>query len=332
MRGLCALIVVLYHCAYALNSPTLIGHGWLSVDMFFVLSGFVISLVYEGKLKAGFGFAEFVRARARRLLPVQMIGTVLGAVSLQLVYWESGPAGWAFAVAVITALLLVPISWTPFGSLFPSWRGIFPVNSPIWSLQGEWIINVIYGRILYAWPLRALVAAAGLSAAYVFVIALTDLGWASAETGIGRAALGFILGVIVHRLHQKPGFQSLPQISPGVIFALWFLISCLPAGGEYPGLQSIPASLVSAMLIALLVRGERPMGKVFLYLGRISYPLYATHFAIVNLTILCFSGPARHSAIWAAPMLASALLLATAVDRLTSPLRAMRTRPAVATV
>lgn len=332
MRGLCALIVVLYHCAYALNTPALIGHGWLSVDMFFVLSGFVIAHSYEDKLRTGFGFAKFMQARAKRLLPVQTIGTVLGAVSLQLIYWNDGPADGVFAVAVVTALLLIPISWTPFGSLFPSWRGIFPVNPPIWSLQGEWIINIIYGRIMYAWSLIALVATAGLSAAYVFGVALTDLGWASAETGIGRAALGFVLGVIIHRLHHKTVFQRLPQISPSVLFALWFLISCLPAWGKYPVMQAIPASLISAVLIAFLVRGERPMGRAFAYLGRISYPLYATHFTIVNLTILCLPSPARHSAIWAAPMLVSALLLATAVDRLTSPSLATRTRPAVAPI
>jgi len=54
MLGLCALIVVLYHCGYGLNTPPLVGSGWLSVDVFFVLSGFVIALAYEDKLRTGF--------------------------------------------------------------------------------------------------------------------------------------------------------------------------------------------------------------------------------------------------------------------------------------
>jgi peptidoglycan/LPS O-acetylase OafA/YrhL len=61
MRGLCALIVTAYHCAYALNTAHFPDSGWLSVDMFFVLSGFVIALAYEDRLKAGFSFSDFLR-------------------------------------------------------------------------------------------------------------------------------------------------------------------------------------------------------------------------------------------------------------------------------
>jgi len=316
MRGLCALIVVFYHCGYALNTPAFPGHGWLSVDMFFVLSGFVIARTHEERLRLGYGFAAFMGARAKRLLPIQTIGTLVVAASLLPLYLHGGSGILPFGGAVVAALFLIPISWTPVEHLFPTWRGHFPVNSPLWSLQGEWIINAAYGRFLYAWTIPALLGLVGVSAVYVLAIAFTTAGWAAPATGMGRASFGFVLGTIVFRVHQSAGFRRLPHVSPVIIYALWFFICCIPQWGRFPILHVLVASLISAMFVAVLVNNERPMGRVSAYLGRLSYPLYASHFAVVNLILLGWPGNQRHNPIWAVPMLLIALVLAVGVDRL----------------
>jgi len=284
--------------------------------MFFALSGFVIALAYEEKLKAGFGFSFFMRARAKRLLAIQTIGTLLSAVTLFALEWHSGPRFWPFAFVAAAGLLLLPISWTPFASLFPAWRSPFPINVPLWSLQGEWAINSVYGLFLYAWSLPALLALAGAAIAYVFGLSFTYLGWASVPVGLGRATLGFVLGVIIYRLHRRPAFQRLPRISPWLVYALWFLISSIPQSGRYPIMQVIPIALISAVFVALWIRNEQPMGAVFKHLGRLSYPLYASHFAVVNLALLFLAGPEKHGPLWIMPMVAASLLLAVALDKI----------------
>jgi len=318
MRGLCALVVVFYHCGYALNTPAFPGHGWLSVDMFFVLSGFVIARTYEERLRAGYGFAAFMGARAKRLLPIQTIGTVVVATTLLPLYLQGGSGALPFWGACIAALFLISISWTPFEHLFPAWRGSFPINSPLWSLQGEWIINAIYGRFLHAWTTPALLALASVSACYVFAIAFTTAGWASPVTGIGRASLGFVLGVIIHRIHRSPWFLWLPVVRPVTIYALWFFICCTPQWGNFPILHAIAASLISAILVAILIRNDKPTGGVLAYLGKLSYPLYASHFAVVNLVLLGWPGDKRHNPLWAVPMVVAALILAAGIEWLNS--------------
>jgi peptidoglycan/LPS O-acetylase OafA/YrhL len=318
MRGICALIVTAYHSAYALNTAHFPDSGWLSVDMFFVLSGFVIALTYEDRLKAGFSFSDFLRARAKRLVPIQTIGTVICAASLLPLLWTGQYSFMPFVFATTAAVFLIPISLTPLASYFPDWRGIFPINSPIWSLQGEWVINAIYGRLLFSWPMRALLAAAIVSATFVLALAFSGLGWASTEAGLGRSALGFIIGIIVYRVHRQPAFQRLPAIGPGVIYALWFFLSCTPQTGGHPLLRAIGAAVISGLLVALLVRNDRSMPFLVRKAGQLSYPLYASHFAIVNLAMYIWPATTRKNPMWAIPMVAAALLLAHLVDHIAS--------------
>jgi peptidoglycan/LPS O-acetylase OafA/YrhL len=144
------------------------------------------------------------------------------------------------------------------------------------------------------------------------------MGWATTVTDIGRAGLGFVLGVIVYRLHQRARLQRLTRVNPGTIYALWIFICCMPLWGKFPITHAIVASLISAMFIAILVENDRPMGKILAYLGRLSYPLYASHFAVVNLVLLCWPGNEHHNPLWAMPMLLAALILAAGTDWLVS--------------
>jgi peptidoglycan/LPS O-acetylase OafA/YrhL len=168
MRGICALIVVLLHCDVVLSTKALFRHGWLSVDVFFVMSGFVIALAYEDRLQGVGGFGAFIRARATRLLPVQIIGTLVGALSCLVLYWSGhrivpGLSADALLVALVYGLFLVPISLSPVAGIFSSWQWGFPINPPLWSLHGEWVVNIIYGRFFFAAKTWVLAAIYGVS-------------------------------------------------------------------------------------------------------------------------------------------------------------------------
>jgi peptidoglycan/LPS O-acetylase OafA/YrhL len=149
-------------------------------------------------------------------------------------------------------------------------------------------------------------------------LAFSGLGWASTGAGLGRSALGFTIGVIVYRLHRHPTFQHLPAIGPGVIYSLWFFLSCTPQTGGHPLFRALGAAVISGWLVALLVRNDRAMPFLVRKAGQLSYPLYASHFAIMNLAMYIWPATNRKNPIWAIPMVAAALLLAHLVDRIAS--------------
>lgn len=332
MRGICALMVVVFHCDTVLNNGHLLNHAWLCVDMFFVLSGFVIAMAYEDRLAQKAGFSYFMRARARRLLPVQFIGTLAVALSVLALY-ASGrlqtPAvtAGALLLAALYGMFLIPNLLWPIDGISNYSNQLLPINPPLWSLLDEWILNIAYGAILHAVRTSLLVAiSAGLAVALFYNALHSPFSWNAGTTetdmmaGIARAGLGFIAGVVVWRLQAKGRLAHLPAIKPELVYAAWFFVCAVPKPRAYPIFEGMAAAMIAPMAIALLVRGERPIPRLFLALGALSYPLYASHFTIVNLASIWLDREVeRHNALLALPMLISAILLAWLINHVSLP-------------
>src|ERR1043165_8588900 len=95
LRGVCALSVVLFHAADLFHYGPLMPHGFLAVDMFFILSGFVIAFRYEDALNRGLHLRAFLEARGRRLLPVYWLGAAFNiAVFIWMVSSGYYPEGY----------------------------------------------------------------------------------------------------------------------------------------------------------------------------------------------------------------------------------------------
>jgi peptidoglycan/LPS O-acetylase OafA/YrhL len=331
MRGVCAVFVAIYHFDTVLNTGHLLNHGWLSVDVFFVLSGFVIARAHEERLRARRGFIEFLRARAARLLPVQIVGTIVAGLSIFALY-RSGhlamahlTAGALFVGTIWTALL-IPNSLSPVGEIFAYWNRPFPVNPPLWSLQAEWIVNIVYARLLYATRTSTLLAIFCGLALYLFDHSLhAPDGWDATVhyeffPSTGRALLGFMAGAIIFRAYTSDLLDRMPSIRPEFVFSLWFLICAVPSPRAIPIFESAAAILFAPLAVAVLVRGERPLNRIYSWLGKLSYPLYASHFAIVTLSgVWLDQNRSRHSALYAIPMLIAGFILAWGIERLTTP-------------
>ena len=80
LRGICALTVVLFHCNNFFHKGPVFQHGFLAVDVFFILSGFVIALTYENELKSGLAVRLFLIRRAQRLLPTYWVAAAINFV------------------------------------------------------------------------------------------------------------------------------------------------------------------------------------------------------------------------------------------------------------
>ena len=167
LRGVAAIVVVWFHIfeAYATSHvDQIINHGYLAVDFFFMLSGFVIGYAYDNRWKT-MTTREFIKRRLIRLQPMVAIGALIGAL---IFYFQGCPVWDVSQVAVISLfaatfvnILLIP---SPPGMEIRGLGEMYPLNGPSWSLFFEYIGNLLYAlfiRKLSTRSLAILVVAAG---------------------------------------------------------------------------------------------------------------------------------------------------------------------------
>lgn len=273
LRGVAAVCVMLFH-AEGLLGFQLMPHGYLAVDLFFVLSGFVIAHAYDAKFASGLPPFAFFWLRLKRFYPLYFLGLIISAgwVAIELIL--SPPAvlsfnEWGIALAFGSAFLPAPVA-----------ADLYPFNPPAWSLLIELLINLVYALALTRLSIRAL----ALTAA-IFLVALvvsTGTGpidggarFADFHVGVLRAAWSFPIGVLIYRLKDK---IRLPQLNPLLIIAAASVTMAVNF------LDLLIVSVVFPLLIALLAASNARRHSAFLsWLGAISFPLYAIHFPIIQI-------------------------------------------------
>lgn len=158
LRGLAALTVLVWHLPGTEQKSY--WSGYLSVDLFFSLSGVVVAHAYKRRLLEGWRFRRFVIARVIRLWPLYLLGSaVTGVVGIAGAV-HAGGAAWMFKPLVMDAWRSV--------LLWPRLSGgaEFPLDPPAWSLLAEFVVNNVYGLVLVRWSSRRL-ATVALAAAIV---------------------------------------------------------------------------------------------------------------------------------------------------------------------
>ncbi|HWY16999.1 MAG TPA: acyltransferase [Rhizomicrobium sp.] len=290
LRGVCALTVLFYHCSDFFHKGPIFLHGFLAVDMFFILSGFVIALTYEDSLRSGGLAFKFLFKRARRLLPTYWLAAVINigiflaiAVSGILFFEDSWWMVWLFIP--LTTLFLIPDYITPDGAIYPAMDGV------TWSLFVEWIAYAAYGAGAFRWKtwLIAMVAASGW-ALMTFRGIHTGQGWIGGgdrttllTIGVLRCVPAFAAGVVIYRIHRHPWFQRLPVVSTEILLLLWFCMAAVPRPTATPVLDSIIAVILCPLLVCLLIRSDHKTPKFCRRIGDLSYPLYVVHPGIIMI-------------------------------------------------
>lgn len=140
LRGVAALLVIWYHVFEGFATSPVdqwLNHGYLAVDFFFILSGFVIGYAYDDRWKSTMDVKGFFKRRLIRLHPMVVMGAVLGAVTFCI----QGCEQWdGMQVAVSSVLLAILLNFFMIPALpgaAPEVRGngeMFPLNGPAWSL------------------------------------------------------------------------------------------------------------------------------------------------------------------------------------------------------
>ena len=159
LRGVAALMVILFHC-FETYIPVFgtqhINHGYLAVDFFFVLSGFVIGYAYDDRWDKMTTWGFFKR-RLTRLHPMVIAGTLIGAA----LFFFAGSAfpktleapGWKFALCLVMGLLMIPCGT---GLDIRGWGEMNSFNGPNWSLTLEYCGNILYAFVFRHLPKIAL--------------------------------------------------------------------------------------------------------------------------------------------------------------------------------
>lgn len=293
LRGVAAIAVMAYHYTQ-FGTVRLMAGAEAAVDLFFMLSGFVLMHSYAGPIAGGMRFATFLSARLRRLGPLYLAGLLLGLLAAVLPL--AGPAAAPFdRDRVVTAfalnLVLLPYlgsgDWQFDGQRIPG--PIFPLNDPSWSLFFEIAVNGLFfavlaglrGRALER-PLAALVAVA--MAAFFVMLARTwqfNAGWGDANFlhGFPRVIAEFFLGALIWQHHRR-----LPALWPGfaVAAALVLLLTFIKPGDKFRFVTLFvicPTVILLTSRLALVGTAARACA----WLGELSYPLYITHFPIHRL-------------------------------------------------
>ncbi len=286
LRGVCALAIALFHADDLFHKGPIFQHAYLAVDMFFLLSGFVIALSWEEKLKRGTSLSDFLGARARRLMPVFLLGA---AADLAIFFWMAPGGyypgyGWTliWIVVPLTTLLMLPATVTPDGSYAPAMLNV------TWSLMVEWIVNIAYADRLFRLSTRRLaMLALGCWTAMAVAGYFTERGWCIGfvyfELGALRGFAGFAAGVVIWRLHARGAFARLPALSPELLLLLWLCVAAVPTVTATPTFDWIAVIFLSPPLMILLLRAEQRAPSWFGKLGELSYPLYVIHPGIILL-------------------------------------------------
>ena len=267
LRGVAAIGVMLFH-----NCIDIIKHGYLAVDLFFALSGFIIAFSYEAKLRGGLKKSAFALARAVRFWPMIVVGSILGlagGLAHHLVHPENANY-FTLTTQFIASLLLIP------DFLAPEQDELFPLNTVFWSLFYEVLVNGIYGFWLYTQRSQPFLICLIVIAA-IYLLFGPEL---KAVSLFCRAFVGFFAGVLTYRIFQQSNPRTFPY---GWLFCvivictvLAFPISFKPSGALFLLVVVIFCTVV--FCAASSDRGmPKPVARCSQWLGEISYPLYAVH-------------------------------------------------------
>ena len=302
LRGVAALMVVAFHTCEANNGGSrfrqIINHGYLGVDFFFLLSGFVVAYAYDDRWPRMTQW-EFYKRRLIRLQPMVIMGSLIGATLFYLQRSHEFPK---IAQTSVPHMLLVMLIGCTLIPLTPSmdirgWNEMHPLNGPAWSLFFEYVANILYALGIRKLPKAALTVLVLLSAVLLFYVAVLGEGdviggWAvdgkELTIGFGRLLFPFTAGMLLMRLGKRVHIRH-AFIVCSLLLILTFSLPRF-GGHNHLWINGLYEFLVITLIFPIIVAagaGDSVTGarahQLCAFAGAISYPLYITHYPLIYI-------------------------------------------------
>ena len=202
LRGIAAVAVVVFHfmeIAIADYNNNFVAHGYLAVDFFFCLSGFVITYAYDSRI-AGMGLKTFIKLRLIRLQPLVIIGSVLGLLTFLFDPFSNLYATYGFIQSALIFIMSVFV--IPYPVMPERFFNLFSLNAPSWSLFWEYVANFVYATILFKATKKLLAPLVLLAAFAICYVAWNSNnlagGWGGPNffDGLARISFSFLMGML----------------------------------------------------------------------------------------------------------------------------------------
>lgn len=306
LRGVAALLVIWYHVFEGFATSPIdqqFNHGYLAVDFFFILSGFVIGYAYDDRWKSTMNVKNFFKRRLIRLHPMVVLGAVLGAITFYIQGCEKWDGTQVTISMVMVAMLLNLFLIPSIPGSAPEVRGngeMYPLNGPSWSLFFEYIGNILYALFIRKLSTKALtvlvvLAAVGLASFAMFNLSGNyhlGVGWTLMDYnlvgGFLRMLFSFSIGLLMSRnfkpLHVRGAFW-ICSVGIAVLLSVPYI-----GGTETPWMNAVYDSVCTIFLFPMLVylgasgkATDKGTVKVCKFLGDISYPVYIIHYPFMYL-------------------------------------------------
>lgn len=306
LRGVAAVLVIWYHFFEGFaTTPTdqMMNHGYLAVDFFFVLSGFVIGYAYDGRWKSGMTASRFMLRRVIRLHPMVILAVILGAISWLIqgsVKWDGTPVPiGSLIIALMLGMILIPV--LPGAGADVRGNGeMFPLNGPSWSLFFEYIGSILYAVVLHRLSVRALRVVMIVSGLCLAGCAFCDMsgayhlgvGWTMADGGFFggfcRLSFSFSAGLLMSRTFRKRHIRGAFWICTVIIACV---MACPYVGGPEPSMWNAVYDSAATLFIfpALVYIGacgtttDSFSTGICNFLGELSYPVYIIHYPVMYM-------------------------------------------------
>lgn len=301
LRGLAALLVVFYHMVISsvFKFLPIVTNGDIAVDVFFILSGFVISSAYAGRIADSEAMKRFLILRFFRVYPLHfcVLMVFLAQEVFKLYLWHKGATlnnGAPFtgdqSPGLFVATLFLVQAWGVFDRNF--WNG------PSWSISCEALAYLVFALTAPLRPLRWRLAPVGILTfavcSYLYAATLHD-GLAQAFYGPAamlRGLSGFFVGALCYEAVSSGRLKVWFAVASDRALSLWqggtvLAVLLLLAVSHGP---TIIAALVPLTVLVLLLHTDRGGVCTFLNtwplqaLGKISYSIYMVHFFILIST------------------------------------------------
>jgi peptidoglycan/LPS O-acetylase OafA/YrhL len=302
LRGVAAVMVVIFHLfeTHATSHlDQMMNHGYLAVDFFYVLSGFVIGYAYDdrwGKMT----LAGFFKRRLIRLHPMIVMGMIIGALAFYFQasqYWpkiQDVPV-WKTILVMLVGFTLIPL---PVSMDIRGWQEMHPLDGPAWSLFFEYVGNILYALFVRKFSNTALAILVFIAGCALIHFAVTgpngDVvgGWSLEPSqfriGVTRVMFPFFAGLLLSRI-VKPG-----QIKHAFWLCSLMVVVVLSfprvGGSEHLWMNGLYDSLSIILIFPLIVYigasgtvNGKYASKISGFLGNISYPIYITHYPLIYI-------------------------------------------------